>query len=76
MVTHRSAAKVVTGRPPSGNNKKNPSPVDLEMTLDPKPVFTVVVMETAPLSSSITVRCDVPESLPMLCTSYLPPYRW
>ena len=56
MVTHVSAAKVDVCRALTGNNKRSPSPVDLEITLDPKPVFTVVVMETAPLSSSITVR--------------------
>ena len=56
MATHCLAAKIETDRPLTGNNKRTHSPVDLEMTLDPKPVFTVVVMETAPLSSSITVR--------------------
>ena len=56
MGTHCSAAKLENGGFLTSNNKRSLSPVDLEITLDPKPVFTVVVMETAPLSSSITVR--------------------
>ena len=56
MGTHCSAANNGTARVLTSINKSSPSPVDLEITLDPKPVFTVVVMDTAPLSSSITVR--------------------
>ena len=49
-------------------------PVELEMTLEPKPVLMVVVIATAPLAASTTDKCEVPWSSGFIACLYCPPY--
>ena len=49
-------------------------PVELEMTFDPKPVVTVVVIATAPRWESTTDKWEVPWSSGFIDWAYWPPY--